>query len=81
MEPTVKPIVRVTDQKQTTEPDGKGNLHQVWSVHYQTASGATGVMKIPDALHNAQNVAAALHAKATQIEDVARIGNSPEHAP
>lgn len=74
----LKPIT-VTDLQQTkvSEPDSNGSFHDVWHVHFTTPSGVRTHIKMPDTQRSAENVAAAIHHEATQVEQVQALQDVP----
>lgn len=78
-----RPALHVTDIKQVkqSEPDGNGGFHDVFTVGFTTPSGTRTHVKVPASHYSAQNVAAAIHHEASQVESVHALENVPLVAP
>lgn len=71
------PDYEVTGMHKQPEPDGQGNLHDVWTVHYQTASGVKSHVKIPSTHMTAQNVHSLISHEKRHIHAVQNLGTNP----
>lgn len=70
------PTFAVTKQQFATEPDGSGGYHQVATVHFVTASGDAGHVKLKTSHYTARNVHDAINDLATRMEQVRNLNGT-----
>lgn len=73
----VAPPYEVTGMVKRPEPDGQGNIHDVWTVHYQTDTGVASHVKIPATHLTAQNVHSLITNEHHRIRAVQNLGTNP----
>lgn len=71
----------VTGQHRHSKPDGQGNFRDHMRVHYQTASGDQSHVDVPITHYTAENVHAAIHQEAAEMEQVRSLGEGPPPPP
>lgn len=69
-----EPPFTVTRQHMALEPNENGEMHDVWHIHFRTKSGTEAHVKLPDTHYTAENAAAMIAHKATEIERVHALG-------
>lgn len=64
-------------QEKDVEPDGKGGLHDVWTIYFTTPSGTDTYVKVPAANYTAKNVAEYIADELHHVEGVHALDSVP----
>ena len=78
-----KPRLTATDivQEKVIEPDGNGNLHDVFHVHFTTPSGTRTHIKVPASHYTPDGVAQLMHHEMSNVEGVHALDGVPLNPP
>lgn len=77
MADNVEPGYEVTGMVKRPEPNEQGDIHDVWTVHYQTDSGVKSHVKLPATHMTAANVHTLISHERKHIHAVQNLGTNP----
>ena len=64
-------------QEKSLEPDGRGGVHDVWTIYFTSPSGTDAYVRVPADMYSAANVAQYIADELQHIEGVHALDQQP----